>query len=249
MRDNRRDFLKKTLTAAAALSIPSLVSAAFVEGKGQQIKLKVDDLILFQGDSITDASRDRKQALPNISYGLGSGYAMLAASNILNRLPEKNFKFYNRGVSGDKVYQLADRWEKDCLELKPNVLSIMIGVNDFWAVKKHGYTGTIQTYRDDYHRLIERTKKQLPDVKLIIGEPYAVSNVKEVTAEWYPAFHEFRAAAKAIAQEFNCGYIPYQTIFDKAQLRAPAAYWTFDGVHPTAAGNQIMAEAWLQAVK
>ena len=247
--NNRRGFLKQSIGTAALMSIPAMVSAAFVEAKGKAIKLTNNDIILFQGDSITDANRDKKRILPNIAYSLGSGYAVLAASELLKNYPEKSLQIFNRGVSGDKVFQLADRWDKDCLEIKPTVLSIMIGVNDYWAAKKSGYAGTIQTYQDDYKRLIERTKTNLPTVKIIIGEPYAVVGVKEVTPDWYPAFDEYRMTARKIAEQYNCGFIPYQSVFDKAQSKAPGAYWTYDGVHPTAAGNQIMAEAWLQAVK
>ncbi len=113
----------------------------------------------------------------------------------------------------------------------------------------NGYTGTIDTYRNDYKKLLDRTKQALPDIKLIIGEPFAVKDVKAVTDKWYPAFNEFRVAAKEIAETYQATFIPYQSIFDKAIEVAPGSYWTNDGVHPSAAGVTLMAEAWLETVK
>ena len=247
---SRRNFLKATsLASVSFMSIPQIVSASFAETKAKKIGLNKDDVVLFQGDSITDAGRKKDDANVNNASAMGSGYAMLAASDLLYRYADKSLKIYNRGISGNKVYQLADRWQKDCLDLKPNVLSILIGVNDFWHTLLGGYKGTIQTYRDDFTALLNRTKQSLPDVKLIIGEPFAVTGIKAVDEKWYPAFNDYRAAAKEIANQFGAAFIPYQSIFDKAQKSAPGVYWTGDGVHPTLAGAHLMAHAWLETVK
>ncbi|HZW66195.1 MAG TPA: GDSL-type esterase/lipase family protein [Hanamia sp.] len=248
---SRRNFLKKSsLAGVGLLTIPQLVSTAFAEEtRSKKITISKDDVILFQGDSITDAGRKRDKTNPNQASALGSGYAMIAASALLYDYAGKNLKVYNRGVSGNKVYQLADRWDKDTFNLKPNVLSILVGVNDFWHTLVNGYKGTIKTYRDDYKTLLDRTKQTLPDVKLIIGEPYAVIGVKSVDEKWYPAFDEYRKAAREIAASYDAIFIPYQSIYDKAQKVAPGAYWTADGVHPTLAGARLMAHAWMQAVK
>jgi lysophospholipase L1-like esterase len=155
---------------------------------------------------------------------------------------------YNKGISGNKVYQLADRWDADCLALKPTVLSILVGVNDFWHTLVNGYKGTIKTYQDDYRALLDRTRKSLPDVKLIIGEPYALIGVKSVDASWYPAFNDYRHAAREIAESYGAIFIPYQEIYDKALHAAPGSYWTADGVHPSLAGAELMAQAWLETV-
>jgi lysophospholipase L1-like esterase len=249
---SRRNFLKtSSLASVALLGIPNLVSASNVssEAKGKKVSLKRDDVILFQGDSITDAGRKKDDTSFNTSSALGSGYAMVAASELLFKYADKNLKICNKGISGNKVYQLAERWEKDCLDLKPNVLSILIGVNDFWHMLNGKYNGTIKTYRDDFRTLLDRTKQNLPDVKLIIGEPFAVPGIKAVDQKWYPAFDEYRSAAREIARSYNAVFIPYQSVFDKAQKTAPGVYWTSDGVHPTLAGAHLMAHAWLEAVK
>jgi len=248
--NSRRNFLKTTaLAGLAAINIPEIVSAAYRPEKAKKIALSNEDIILFQGDSITDAGRKKSDQPANSSLGMGPGYAFVAASEMLYRYPSKTLKCYNKGVSGNKVYQLADRWQTDCLDLKPTVLSILVGVNDFWHTLVNGYTGTIKTYRDDYKALLDRTKQALPDVKLIIGEPYAVIGVKAVDDKWYPNFNEYRQAAREISDSFGAAFIPYQEIYDKAQKSAPGSYWTVDGVHPSLAGARLMAEAWLQTVK
>ena len=244
----RRNFLKTaSVGSLLAVNIPAIVSAA-MPAKTKRVKLAKEDIILFQGDSITDARRKKDDKDPNSAAALGVSYPFLAASELLMRAPEKTLSIYNRGISGNKVYQLAERWDADCLDLKPTVLSILVGVNDFWHTLVSGYKGTIQTYRDDYKALLDRTKTKLPDVKLIIGEPYAVRGVKAVDEKWYPAFDEYRQAAREIAENYGAAFIPYQDIYDKALKSAPGSYWTPDGVHPSIAGARLMAEAWTQAV-
>lgn len=250
MRSNRRNFIRNVaITTAASLSIPDIVSAAIAPIKGKKIVLEKDNVILFQGDSITDWGRDKTKNNPNDSSALGGGYPLLISSKLLKDHPDKNLQLFNKGISGNKVFQLADRWDEDCLNLKPNVLSILVGVNDFWHTLTNGYTGTIETYRNDYKKLLDRTKQALPDVKLIIGEPFAVKGVKAVDEKWYPTFDGFRQAAQDMAKEFDAAFIPYQSIFDKATELAPGNYWTGDGVHPSLAGAELMATAWLEVVK
>jgi lysophospholipase L1-like esterase len=247
---SRRKFLRNSsLAGLSAISIPQMVSAAIDENASlKKVKIKKDSTILFQGDSITDAGRKKEDPGFNNSGILGSGYAMLAAAEMLYKYPKQNLRIYNRGISGNKVYQLAERWEKDCISLKPNILSILIGVNDFWHKLNGNYAGTIQTYKDDLKALLDQTKQKLPEVQLIIGEPFAVPGIKAVDEKWYPAFNDYRAAAKEIATNFEAVVIPYQSVFDKAQQMAPGVYWTHDGVHPTLAGDRLMAEAWLAVV-
>jgi lysophospholipase L1-like esterase len=247
---NRRKFITNTAVATlASVTLPDIVSAATHNMMAKKLSLNAGDVILFQGDSITDSGRNRADTAPNNAKMLGTGYPYLAASDLLLNNPDKDLKIFNRGISGNKVYQLAERWDTDALAFKPNVISIMIGVNDFWHTLTNGYTGTIETYRTDYKKLLDRTKKALPDVKFIIGEPFAVNGVKSVTDKWYPKFNEYRAVAKEMAVEYNAPFIPYQAIFDEAIKTAPGSYWTGDGVHPTLAGANLMAHAWLKTVK
>ncbi len=248
--NTRRDFLKKAAVSGAMFGLSgSIVASAMSIPQASKITLQKDDIILFQGDSITDAGRSKDTKTPNTSPMMGSGYVMLAAGELLFKYAEKNLTIYNKGISGNKVYQLAERWNPDCIDLKPNVLSILIGVNDFWHTKMSEYKGTAKTYEDDYRGLLKRTRTALPNVKFIIGEPFAVKGIKAVDDSWYPAFNEYRTIAQKLASEFDAVFIPYQKIFDEAQKRAPGIYWTHDGVHASLAGAQLMADAWMQAVK
>jgi lysophospholipase L1-like esterase len=247
--NSRRSFIKKAaIGTLAAVSIPEIVSATVPKG-GPKIKLLEDQTILFQGDSITDAGRNKEDTGFNNARALGTGYAMLTAAQIMLKYAPLNLKIYNKGISGNKVFQLAERWDKDCLELKPDVVSILIGVNDIWHKLNGNYDGTVDIYRRDYIALLERTRKALPGVKLIIGEPFGVRGVKAVDERWYPEFYEYQKAAREIAARFGAVFIPYQAVYDEAQKRASGAYWTGDGVHASLAGASLMAEVWLNVVK
>ena len=248
---SRRNFLFKSTAGAAALaSIPAIVSSCMGETKQIASTLfNSDDVVLFQGDSITDAGREKEKELPNSASSFGNGYALLAAANLLNSMPEKKLTIYNRGISGNKVFQLADRWDKDCLGLKPDVLSILIGVNDYWHTRSGNYDGTVEIYENDYVELLERTKNALPDVKLVLCEPFYVLETSAVDETWVEPMKQYQAAAKRVSDKFKTIWVPYQQIFDEAVKYAPGTYWTPDGVHPSMAGAQLMAEAWLKAAQ
>jgi len=248
---NRRNFVRNaTVGTIAALTVPGIISSAFASAaKTKKVTLADNDVVLFQGDSITEWGRDKSKSAPNDFGALGSGYVLLTATVLLRDYAAKNLQVHNTGISGNKVYQLSDRWDADTLALKPNVLSIMVGVNDYWHTLSGNYKGTIETYKTDYKKLLERTKQALPDVKLIIGEPFALKDVKAVDASWYPAFDTYRQAAQDVADEFGAVFVPYQKVMDEALKVAPAKYWSIDGVHPSPAGASLMAEAWLKAVK
>ncbi len=248
--NNRRSFIRKAaLGGVLAVSLPEIVSLAISPEKAGKNILKKDDVILFQGDSITDAGRNRDDNDFNDPGSLGLGYAMLAGASLLEKYPRLGLRIYNKGISGNKVYQLAERWDSDCIALKPDVLSILIGVNDLWHKLNGEYNGTVDIYRNDYIELLERTKKAQPGVKMVICEPFAVPGVKAVDERWYPEFYGYQKAAREIAGMFGAIFVPYQKVFDEALKQAPGSYWTPDGVHPSLAGAQLMALAWTRAVK
>ena len=233
----------------AAISIPEIVSAVALSSKPKKIKIEKDDTVLFQGDSITDWGRTHTVLMGNTAQALGNGYVFLTSAGLLNGHPDKNLTVYNRGISGNKVYQLADRWDADCLALKPNVMSLMIGVNDFWHTLTAGYTGTLDVYKNDYIKLLDRTKSALPDLKLIIMEPFFINGIRPEEAKWHPAFDAYRQAAKEVADKYQATFIPLQSYFDEAVKKAPPKYWSTDGVHPALAGQSLIAQAWLESIK
>lgn len=249
--DNRRNFLKKSMLVLGATGVASswLHAGEDATQRAGKIRIQPNDIILFQGDSITDAGRNKENLDANQANAFGNGYAYLAGSALLNRYADKNIKVYNRGISGNRVPDLIDRWNSDCIDLKPTVLSILIGVNDFWRTKDSGASNTPAQYKAQFKELLETTLAARPDIKLIIGEPFAVNNVKHVDDSWSPEFPKYQQAAAEIAQEFNAVFLPYQKIFDDALHQNDGAYWTTDGIHTSMAGASLMAESWLNLIK
>ena len=243
---HRRKFLAGS--SLSLLGLPHLMQLAN-EHLPTAPTLAEGSTILFQGDSITDAQRAKDRYYPNDGRGMGSGYVHQTVTTLLGEHPDKKLRCYNRGISGHKVFQLANRWEDDCLQLEPDVLSILIGVNDFWHTVDWGYDGTVQVYEKDYRALLDRTKMALPNVQLIIAEPFALRGTAIKEDQWFPAFYAYQRVAKSIAEDYQATFIPLQSIFDNALKLAPISYWAPDGVHPTLAGAHLMAEAWLAAIK
>lgn len=253
-RSTRRSFLRGAAASATALAAASIVSTSgCADSMTRSSRRKCgwiapDSVILFQGDSITDAGRGRGQEQhANHAGALGRGYAFLAAAQLLAENPGANLQIYNRGISGNKVFQLADRWDKDCIALKPDLVSILIGVNDIWHGLDGRYDGTVETYRTDYQALLERTRRELPQAKLVVCEPF-VLRCGAVNDKWFPEFDGYRAAARDLATEFDTVFVPFQSMFDEAVTQAPPNYWAGDGVHPTMAGAALMARTWLDTV-
>ncbi len=246
---SRRDLFKAGGLALAASAIANTVLADHHKAKKtpSTVKLAKGDVVLFQGDSITDAGRDKKNQVANEHKAFGRGYAWLAASQLLVSRPELELTIHNRGISGNKVHQLAARWDKDCLELKPDVLSVLIGVNDIWHGLAGRYDGTVETYETDFRKLLERTREALPKVKFIVCEPF-VLKCGAVNDEWFPEFDKYRASARKVSDEHGAVFVPFQSMFDEAVKIAPPNHWAGDGVHPSQYGAALMANFWLKAV-
>ena len=244
---SRRTLLATAGIAGLASSISTNLMAGHHE-KANQLSLPKGTTILFQGDSITDAGRDKKNQIANQQKALGAGYAWMAASHLLIKNPQLNLTIHNRGISGNKVHQLANRWDKDCLDLKPDILSIMIGVNDIWHGLNGKYEGTVKTYEDDFLNLMERTRKALPKTQFVICEPF-VLRCGAVNEKWFPEFDRYRAAARKVADQNNATFVPFQSMFDEAVQYAPPKHWAGDGVHPSSHGASLMAHFWTQSVQ
>ena len=248
---DRRRFLKQSvLGAGLTMGWPAFASATTTSRQPESPKFSADPkVIVFQGDSITDSGRNKRQQDPNRSFSLGNGYVNFIAAQLLALHPSDSWLCYNRGISGNKVFQLAERWQEDCLDLKPDILSILIGVNNFWHTLTHGYEGTAETFERDLRALLDRTMQALPDIKIIVGEPFAVAGGTAIDENWYPAFDDYRTAAGNVASDYNTAWIPYQSLFDEALTKAPVEHWCPDGVHPDPAGSYLMAQAWLKAIQ
>ena len=252
MKNVTNQISRRTLLATAGIAgLASSISTNLMAGhheKANQLSLPKGTTILFQGDSITDAGRDKKNQIANQQKALGAGYAWMAASHLLIKNPQLNLTIHNRGISGNKVHQLANRWDKDCLDLKPDILSIMIGVNDIWHGLNGKYEGTVKTYEDDFLNLMERTRKALPKTQFVICEPF-VLRCGAVNEKWFPEFDRYRAAARKVADQNNATFVPFQSMFDEAVQYAPPKHWAGDGVHPSSHGASLMAHFWTESVQ
>lgn len=204
--------------------------------------------ILFQGDSITDCGRSREAAAaPNDLLGLGQGYAMMAAAELLSTRPADCLRVFNRGVSGNRVVDLYARIQGDILNLKPDVLSILIGVNDTWHGKNPDWSNgvAIPKYERIYRDLLNEVREALPNVKFVLCEPF-VLRCGVVRDDWVGEIDGRRAAVAKLAKEFGAVLVPFQSMFDEAINQAPPEHWAADGVHPSAAGHLLMAKCWLE---
>ncbi len=203
--------------------------------------------ILFQGDSITYAGRDMED-----DTKLGRGYALLVEASLGFEDPEK-YQFVNRGIGGDRVLDIYTRMRTDILDIKPDVMSILIGVNDVW----HGLAESdkegidADKYYKIYDMLIEDIKRELPDLKIMILEPFVLKGW--ATEEQLDSFNvEVRkraAMAKKIAEKYNLPFIPLQEGFTELSKKAEESYWLYDGVHPTTLGHEYIKREWLKAFK
>lgn len=209
--------------------------------------------ILFQGDSVTDTHRT------SLSFdNLGAGYPLFVAGALQSRYPDKCFEIVNRGISGNRVVDLYQRWKCDALNLKPDVISILIGINDTWHEKCWNNGVELDRFETIYRLLLQWTVKALPDVKLVICEPFMYTDDKatedfEHGKNWAPAedweteMVGRRAIVKSIAEEFGAVFVPFQDILDDALGRAPGNHWLLDGVHPTTAGHALLADEWIRS--
>ncbi|HEX4850920.1 MAG TPA: SGNH/GDSL hydrolase family protein [Puia sp.] len=202
---------------------------------------------LFQGDSITDGNRSRNN---DWNHVMGHGYQYIIASKLWYEFPKKGFHFFNRGVTANKVTDLAARWQEDTINLQPNLLSILIGINDTLAFINGDKNFSADAYEKNYQTLLKRTRQQLPGVVLVLGEPFIlpVGRLKDYWKEFSDEVDKKRAVVKKLSIEFNAIFVPFQEAFNKALSKAKPDYWIWDGVHPMPAGHELMAIEWLKQV-
>ncbi len=204
--------------------------------------------ILFQGDSITDCGRDR-----NDTNSLANGYPRLVAADIGFDNPNE-YTFYNRGIGGNRIVDLYARMKIDLINLKPDYMSILIGVNDAWAEVKRGNGVATDKFERIYSMLIEEVKDALPEIKIMILEPFIVKGASTISTDEFPNrwetlsadVYEKAATARRVADKFGLKFVALQDKFS-ALDKKHEGIWTADGVHPTVFGHELITREWLAA--
>lgn len=202
--------------------------------------------ILFQGDSITDAGREKGN---DVNFGLG--YPLLVKANLGFEKPNE-YEFFNRGVSGDRIVDIYARIKSDIINIKPDVMSILVGVNDAMHEFAESPNGVDpDTYYKIYDMLIEDVKRALPHIKIIIMEPFVLKgSITSNKWETVRAEVEKRAEmARKISEKHNLAFIPLQHGFDELANNDGKEYWALDGVHPTTMGHEYIKNEWIKAFK
>ncbi|MFO7724070.1 MAG: SGNH/GDSL hydrolase family protein [Oceanipulchritudo sp.] len=197
--------------------------------------------LLFQGDSITDCKRDR--SLPD---SLGSGYVNILAGLLGALHPRLGVACLNRGISGNRTSDLADRWREDCLDLQPDVLSLLIGINDVWRRYDSNLPTSVDAFAANYRKVLELTAGALPRTTLLLLEPFLLP-FPEDRRPWREDLDPKIDVVRHLAREFGARLVPLDGIFAAASTIQPPSFWASDGVHPTPAGHGLIARAWLEA--
>lgn len=202
-------------------------------------------IVLF-GDSITDGARYREEGYGPASYGFG--YVRIIGNELMGADPYK-YQVVNRGISENTVTDLYARIKGDVWNLKPDVLSILIGVNDVWHEISHGAGTELDRYEKTYRSIIEETKERLPNVTMMICEPFVTEGTATTPdMDRFLAVKEYAKVAKKLAEEYGLVFVPFQAQIDECYRKFPE-YCLSDGVHPHVAGVKTLADAWLKVFR
>ena len=203
--------------------------------------LQKNDFILFQGDSITDCSRNKLSRLD-----LGEGYVNLIHHFLTTEHPEMQISCMNKGIYGNRTIDLKFRWRLDCLRLEPTVLSLLAGINDTWRRYDFNLTTSEEKFRDNYRYLIESSLERVPNLRIILMSPFLLPHTDE-QIRWFEDLNPKIDIVKSLGAEYNALYIPLQEIFNEALTpEHNAHYFTLDGVHPTPQGHMLIAKEWIK---
>ena len=198
--------------------------------------------ILFQGDSITDAGRDKRNY-----HDLGAGYPKFAAQHIREAFPETDFEFINFGISGNRTCQLLDRLYTAGIAFEPDIISILIGINDVWH--RHGSVNIATTdlqIETNYRAILERLKRET-NAKIVMLAPFLLDD--EAKEGWRGEVDRVIAIVRKLADEFADAYIPLDTLFEEALKSQPEPkFYSGDGVHPNDQGRAFIGKHYFDAI-
>lgn len=211
--------------------------------------------ILFQGDSLTDACRDKEGK--DKSRILGDGYVKFIGASLMCDYPGINI--LNTAISGNRISDLYGRWIEDTLNIDFDILSLLCGINDIGFALRLNMGADAEKFEFVYDRMLYEVKKAKPQAKIVLCEPFLfklnIDEVKDGTDiienwdVWNGHMLERRAIVKSLAEKYQAIFVPFGKAFDKALESAPAKHWSIDGIHLTMAGNELIAREWLRCVK
>ncbi len=236
------------MTGLLAGSIPEILTASASSKSHIQNENEQNLTVLFQGDSITDGNRSRDN---DWNHLMGHGYAYLISSRLWYDHPDRIFMFYNRGISGNKISDLEARWQEDAIDLKPDIISILVGINDVHAIINGDTSETSTGFEKTYQQIIDKTGQTLPNSKIVLCEPFVLPAgwVKDNFDTWKEEVEKRQHIVRQLAEVNNTIFIELQEPFNQACKNAPADYWSWDGIHPMPAGHELIAREWVKAMK
>jgi lysophospholipase L1-like esterase len=249
---DRRTFLKGSTATVAAISTSRHANAAAspsaVGGYNYRLpEFRKGSRLLFQGDSITDMKWGRNEKDRN--HYLGHSYVYLIAARLGVDMPEAGLDIYNRGVSGHKVADLRGRWQKDAIDMKPDLLSILIGVND---VGRNLNGVDVTQWEADYRFILDASRQANPDLRLVLLDPFVLASGRlangEAFRQWRDQVERLLPIVKQLAADYHAVHIRMQEVFDAAAKAVSPEHWIWDGVHPLPQGHELIARAWLEEV-
>lgn len=202
--------------------------------------------IVFFGDSITDMLRNY-EAAPYSAYAFGQGYVFLATAELTAKYPKK-FEILNRGIGGNRTVDLYQRIKCDVWNHNPDVISILIGVNDVWHEIARQNGVELDRFEKVYRMIIEDTLKVLPNVKFMLVEPYVLEGIStKEEIDKFKEVYKYAEVVKKLANEYDCVFVPLQEKFNSLAEKYGADCYMKDGVHPDPAGAKVIADEWLDA--
>lgn len=211
-----------------------------------------ETLILLTGDSITDGNRYKKKEQEwDLNHQMGHSYAYIINGMLGSMYPQKHLKFKNRGISGNRIIDLYARIDTDLLPIKPDILSVLVGVND-GPIDKNNFMPTAQDkYEAIYRMFLTEVKEKLPDTKIILMEPFVceAGKMRKEYKVWRDCVTGYAKTVKKLSQEFQTVFVPLQAEFDRLCAEYEPEYWSWDGVHPTENGHGLIAREWMKATE
>lgn len=202
--------------------------------------------ILFFGDSITDMSRNFSANIGDIS-SYGNGYVFLTATELQSKFPGE-YEIINRGISGNRSVDLYARIKQDCWNLNPDVLTVLIGVNDVWHELGNRNGVELNRFENVMRTMLSETRERLPDMQIFLIEPFFLHGtaVEQLGYEGFKSVYDYAKVIKKLSEEFDCVFIKLQEKFNALAEKYGEENYLYDGVHPNLAGAKLISEEWLK---